>query len=181
MHPVRHIPRYTYADYLLWEGDWEMIEGIPYAMSPSAGGRHQWLASLLTTEIVLQLRKHHDQCGHCISVQDVDWRVDDHTVLRPDLAVICTPLVDDYIVYAPSIIIEIISPTSGHRDRIIKREIYEERGVKYYAIVDPIAGLHITYLLEDGQYKESAIHTFVIHEDCNIEINIAEVMAKIKK
>ena len=24
--------RYTYQDYLLWKGDWELVNGYPYAM-----------------------------------------------------------------------------------------------------------------------------------------------------
>jgi hypothetical protein len=26
---------YTYEDYLHWEGRWELIDGIPYAMTPA--------------------------------------------------------------------------------------------------------------------------------------------------
>ena len=26
------LPAYTYEDYQHWEGDWELIEGIPYAI-----------------------------------------------------------------------------------------------------------------------------------------------------
>jgi len=29
------LPRYTYEDYKLWEGDWELLEGVPSAMAPS--------------------------------------------------------------------------------------------------------------------------------------------------
>jgi hypothetical protein len=47
------IPNYTYSDYCKWEGNWEVIEGIAYAMSPMANPRHQYLA----TEISISLRK----------------------------------------------------------------------------------------------------------------------------
>jgi len=30
----KYLPNYTYEDYCQWEGQWELIEGIPYAMSP---------------------------------------------------------------------------------------------------------------------------------------------------
>ena len=29
------LPHYTYEDYLCWEGRWELINGIPYAMTPA--------------------------------------------------------------------------------------------------------------------------------------------------
>jgi len=188
MHPARYIPRYTYSDYLLWEGDWELIDGIAIArergthtMSPSAGGKHQWLASLLTTEIVMGLRYNSVQCGHCISVQDVDWKINDNTVLRPDLAVICEPLVDDYIVSAPSVIFEILSPTSGHRDRIIKHEIYAIQGVKYYIIADPSLATYQAYQLIYGKYQDYAYNSYEIHTGCIIVIDIEKALAELKK
>ncbi|MCK4541078.1 MAG: hypothetical protein KAU17_02470, partial [Spirochaetales bacterium] len=35
--------KYNYADYLLWPDDerWELIEGIPYSMSPAPSRIHQ--------------------------------------------------------------------------------------------------------------------------------------------
>jgi Uma2 family endonuclease len=36
-------PRYSVADYQKWEGDWELINGYPYAMA-SATRPHQLLA-----------------------------------------------------------------------------------------------------------------------------------------
>ena len=32
---------YTYDDYIKWEGDWELIDGIAYAMAPSPLKTHQ--------------------------------------------------------------------------------------------------------------------------------------------
>lgn len=45
-HPIKNpAPFYTYADYLTWPEDerWEIIEGVPYNMSPAPGTRHQKL------------------------------------------------------------------------------------------------------------------------------------------
>lgn len=35
------LPHYIYEDYCRWEGQWELIDGIPYAMSPASNIRHQ--------------------------------------------------------------------------------------------------------------------------------------------
>ncbi len=32
---LKLLPHYTYDDYIHWEGQWEIIKGIPYAMSPA--------------------------------------------------------------------------------------------------------------------------------------------------
>ncbi|HEO65459.1 MAG TPA: Uma2 family endonuclease, partial [Spirochaetes bacterium] len=38
---IDYIPRYTYEDYVNWEGRWELIDGLPYAMSPLPSINHQ--------------------------------------------------------------------------------------------------------------------------------------------
>ncbi len=38
---ARYRPHYTYDDYCQWEGRWELIEGMPYAMSPLPVPDHQ--------------------------------------------------------------------------------------------------------------------------------------------
>ncbi len=30
----RLLPHYTYADYIQWDGDWEVIDDTAYAMAP---------------------------------------------------------------------------------------------------------------------------------------------------
>jgi len=39
------LPSYTYEDYKLWEGDWELIYGVPYAMAPAPMIKHQAISS----------------------------------------------------------------------------------------------------------------------------------------
>lgn len=48
---VNFLPSYSYEDYAIWEGDWELIEGIPYAMAPSPMRKHQNLEVLLAQEL----------------------------------------------------------------------------------------------------------------------------------
>jgi hypothetical protein len=38
---IKILPHYTYSDYEQWEGQWELIDGIPYAMSPLPVPKHQ--------------------------------------------------------------------------------------------------------------------------------------------
>ena len=37
------VERFTYGDYLTWDDDerWELIDGVPYSMSPAPRFRHQ--------------------------------------------------------------------------------------------------------------------------------------------
>ena len=38
---IEDLPHYSYDDYKVWEGDWELIRGIPYSMAPAASWWHQ--------------------------------------------------------------------------------------------------------------------------------------------
>ena len=89
MRPLTYIPRYTVEEYLLWEGDWELIDGIPYAMSPSPVRRHQQILVLLASQMSGSLQKQKKECGDCQVVVELDWQLDNTTVLRPDIAIIC--------------------------------------------------------------------------------------------
>ena len=44
----KYRPHYTYDDYCQWEGRWELIEGMPYAMSPAPVPAHQRVAITLS-------------------------------------------------------------------------------------------------------------------------------------
>ncbi len=43
----KYRPQFTYTDYCLWEGRWELIDGMPYAMSLSMVKRHQVISGNL--------------------------------------------------------------------------------------------------------------------------------------
>ena len=36
-----YLPNYNYEDYKHWKGEWELIDGIPYAMAPAPNITHQ--------------------------------------------------------------------------------------------------------------------------------------------
>ena len=41
-----YTPNYNYEDYKQWEGDWELIGGLAYAMAPAPMKRHQMLEGI---------------------------------------------------------------------------------------------------------------------------------------
>lgn len=62
MAELKYLPHYTVDDYKLWEGDWELIDGIPYATAPSPFGPHQRAASKGISSFERQL----SPCKDCI-------------------------------------------------------------------------------------------------------------------
>ncbi len=80
-----YVPRYSYKDYLEWEGKWELVAGIAYAVSPAPIIRHQEISS----NIWLELREKSKACQLCKSLQAVDWKTDFKTVVCPDNLLVC--------------------------------------------------------------------------------------------
>lgn len=126
-------PHYTYEDYVLWEGQWELIEGIPYAMSPAPSIRHQ----SISTKISWQLTSLLQGCQFCEALLPIDWRIAEDIVVQPDNLVVCGDVSGQYLTQAPEVIFEILSPATASKDRNLKFDLYEREGVKYYVIVDP--------------------------------------------
>lgn len=52
----------------------------------------------------------------------------------------------------PSLVVEIVSPSSGYRDRVTKKGVYEQHGVQEYWLVDPLEELIEIFALENSQY-----------------------------
>ena len=49
-----------------------------------------------------------------------------HTVVKPDVVLICDEPNDKYITKTPEIIIEVISPATTKRDEVFKFDLYEK-------------------------------------------------------
>lgn len=172
----KYTPHYTYNDYLLWEGKWELIEGIPYAMSPAPSSKHQKIAAELTALFVMALKK----CKHCKVYQPVDWKIKEDTVLQPDMLVVCKPFNNNnYLDFPPTLVAEIISPSSSKTDRREKYEIYEAQAVKYYLILDPSFKKLEVFELIEGTYQAVSVNPvqfdFSFESDCAAEINFSDL------
>jgi Uma2 family endonuclease len=169
------LPHYTYADYLLWEGRWELIDGFPIAMSPSPLPKHQRISAALITAFSLALKN-----GKKYSVYDpVDYKVADNIILQPDILIVCGEINKSYLDFPPALVIEIISPSTALRDRHTKFEIYAQQEIGYYLIVDPEKNTIEVYQLTDKKYSlvtsTDGTYQFVFGEDCPAVINSNDI------
>jgi len=141
------LPNYTYEDYLLWEGEWEMVDGIAYAMSPAPTITHQEING----NIYAAMKKALQDCKNCKVLPEVDWKIANDTVVRPDTLVVCD-LKDrgNALEQTPSIIFEVLSPATKKKDRNLKYNLYASQKVKYYIMVDPAGMFAEVYRLDEG-------------------------------
>lgn len=127
------LPHYTYEDYCRWEGQWELIDGIPYAMSPAPRPEHQAVTGNLHAEFRTAIKKAHCSCK---VYQPIDYKITEDTVLNPDVLLVCQPIKKAYLDFPPSLVVEILSPATALKDRHTKFDIYEQQQVPYYLLVD---------------------------------------------
>jgi len=145
------LPNYTYDDYVQWEGRWEVIDGIPYAMGPTPKRPHQKIA----VKIMAQLEHLLENCDACQTFPPIDWQITEHTIVQPDVSVVCDEDPDEAkLTRAPVMVFEILSPSTERRDRGVKYRLYENAGVKYYCIVDPKSKNAEVYTLGKTQYQD---------------------------
>jgi Uma2 family endonuclease len=169
------LPHYTYCDYEKWEGKWEVIDGIPYAMSPLPVPKHQRIAGNLHFEFTFQLK----QCSKCKAYLPIDYMVEDDTILQPDMLIVCEEIVKKYLDFPPVLVAEILSPSTAAKDRFSKFPIYQSQGIRYYLIIDPDLEDAEVYELFDGQYRITArgkdMNCGFILDTCQVSIDFKEI------
>ena len=133
--------RYTYADYMAWEDGerWEIIEGVPYLMSPAPTWVHQGISGELFLQIATFLK------GKPCKVYAAPFDVrlfpadddSDDTVVQPDIVVVCdrSKLDRSGCRGAPDMLVEILSPSTARHDQLVKLQLYKKAGVREYWIV----------------------------------------------
>jgi Uma2 family endonuclease len=78
-------------------------------------------------------------------------------ILEPDLSVISRKDHDEtYVTEVPSLVVEILSPSSRRRDVGDKLTAYRDAGVPNYWVVDPVDPRLRVWRLEAGEYAEIA-------------------------
>ena len=158
---------YTYGDYLKWHDDerWELINGVPYNMSPAPGRRHQQIATELLRQFATYLLDKSCQVYPApfdVRLPEADENISDiATVVQPDISIICDPdkLDDAGCIGAPDLIVEVLSPSTSRKDHKEKFFCYEHAGVKEYWLVDPLANTVTVFKLGiDNRYGRPDVY-----------------------
>lgn len=170
-----YVERYTLEDWRQWEGDWELIDGVAYAMAPSPTVSHQTIASALYAQLYAQL----ENSTHCRALYETDVEFSRQTVVRPDILIICYEPEGDRLTRAPDLIIEVVSPQTARRDEVLKFALYREEGVAFYLIAYPEERRVKAWRLIDGEYRklgdfQRETQRFQLSK-CAVELDFAKV------
>ncbi len=114
---------------------YELIDGV-VVMSPSPTPRHQRVGFL----IALQFEQHAAACGAVQMIPDVDVRMSNNKVYRPDIVLYTRdrlPTIPDRLTTPPDLVVEVLSPGSEPMDYNTKRDDYDRFGVGEYWVVEP--------------------------------------------
>ncbi len=143
---------YRKADYLALpdEPRCELLAGY-LVVTPSPLYRHQHVLLALAT----RLRAFALATGHDLLIAPMDVTLFDHTVLQPDILLIHRErreIVAGRVEGPPDLVIEVLSPSTGRRDRFVKLALYARAGVAEYWIVDPATQTIDFLFLRDDSY-----------------------------
>ena len=152
--------RYTYADYCTWvdEARSELIDGVRYLNEPGPATQHQSISG----QLFIQIGSFLEGKPAKVFAAPFDVRLNadtgDDTVVQPDILVVCdcSILTAACCVGVPDMVVEILSPSTGSRDMVLKYNRYLSAGVKEYWIIDPGSRTVQACVLKDGAYVVSA-------------------------
>ncbi|HNV68243.1 MAG TPA: Uma2 family endonuclease [Candidatus Ozemobacteraceae bacterium] len=147
----------TYADLLLKPDDelWEVIDGVPYLLATPTI-EHQEVSVKLSRFLDESFEGQPCRVFHAptgVFLPKKNETLDETTnFVIPDLIVVCdkAKLESRGCRGAPDLVIEILSPSSGARDQLVKLNFYEKHGVPEFWIVDPTLKTVAVFRLEAG-------------------------------
>ncbi|WP_127578917.1 Uma2 family endonuclease [Paenibacillus koleovorans] len=129
----------------------ELINGIRYDLSPSPKYVHQKIVG----NLLLNLSKTCHLDGE-ILVAPMDVHFDEENIAQPDLLYIANDnraiLRDGYVYGAPDLVVEVLSSSTGRKDKTVKKAMFERFGVKEYWLFYPDYQTVDQFVLADGAY-----------------------------
>ena len=174
-----NFPYYTYTDYKEWDDKWELIDGIAYAMAPAPYPKHQRVVFKISKELDKNLKCSKNNCE--VYVAPIDWKIDENSVVQPDVALFCEETEKQFFSKTPPLIVEVLSKSTALKDVTTKYKLYEKQGVLYYIIIEPNSEISDIFKLIDGEYQlmkkatKEDVYEFKFSNDCDSSIDFSTV------
>lgn len=145
--------RFTWDHYRTWPDTerWEIVAGQAFAMAPAPSLRHQQILH----ELDRQLGNHFADRTCDVFPAPTDVKLTDKDIVQPDLSIVCDEgqMKGTHIEGAPTLVVEIHSPSTAAYDRVRKMRLYATSGVKEVWLVTPYPWLAEVYVLDGETYR----------------------------
>lgn len=146
-----------YLDWLTEENKADLINGVIYMQSPPADRHEKIFVFLINVLNAYVVRK---KLG-IVRGSRTAIKFSEYDGTQPDLVFISNAnrkLIHSYFVDGVAdMIVEIISPSTRHIDRVKKMALYAEHGVREYWLIDPERESAEFFCNEHGAWQEMAI------------------------
>ena len=134
------VTKMTYGQYCLLPEDgnqYELFDG-ELVMTPSPTRRHQEIVGKLYRRLAEFVD---DRSLGEVYIAPLDTIFDQYNVLQPDILFVSKERLAEVgrerIEGAPDLVVEVLSPSTFHKDLRRKMRVYSQFGVREYWIVDP--------------------------------------------
>ena len=146
----------TYDDYRLLPNDrnrYEILDG-ELSVTPAPATKHQ--IALGNLYRILSIHVFANQTGRLL-LAPTDLILAATTVVQPDLIFIdrnrSRVVTERGVEGAPTLVVEILSPTTHRTDRQTKAQLYAKYGVPHYWLIDPDQHVLEAYEITGEQYN----------------------------
>lgn len=181
--PYSTVGPYRAADYHQLDEDasHELIRGR-LVMSPCPTPLHQIISGLLFEA----LSKAAGATNGVAMYAPMDVCFSDDTILQPDLLFVSKTrrhIITHHVEAAPDLVIEILLPATGRRDRTEKLNLYAKHDVPEYWIVDPATKFIEFLILQHGKYtiEQQPDDRYQSPRLSEIEIDLAAFWAAVER
>lgn len=125
-------------------------------LEPPAGFNHQEIVGRFYVALLNHVQRR--KAGKVVA-SPVAMVLSPHFFVEPDVAFVSTENLHRIagVIRGPAdLVAEVVSPSGRHRDRVKKRDLYENHGVREYWIIDPEGGCVEVLWLSSGRVYEPA-------------------------
>lgn len=138
----------------------EVIDGVEYQMSPPN------MSHVVIRGNIESIFRQYLKGKRCRAFSEAGLYLE-NGFLIPDIMIVCDrdKIKADGIHGTPDLVVEILSPSTGKKDRSVKLKTYEKAGVKEYWIVSPKAKSVEVYKLQDGHYELDELYHSLSQEE----------------
>ena len=125
--------------------EYELINGEVYMMARPS------YEHMRTEGNIFGLFDNYLRGKRCKVAFEMDVYLNEKDYVIPDVMIVCNPELfkDGKVKGAPDLVVEILSPSTARKDKLLKKALYEKYGVKEYWVVDPLRKTIEIYRLID--------------------------------